>query len=281
MVLISVDLPQPFGPRMAACSPAWMRRVMSWRTVLSPRITVMLWKSSKALLVAGCWWLVRRSVASAGLRCIHREYTANMLKRTLIFSFVMSASLAFGQGDSNTVTVTASQSVNLQPDQVVFGVYVTTSINASLDDVLAALKGSGITIANLSGIGNGSGIPLGILPGNPQPTPTIQWSFVLGVPFAQMKATVTALTSLQQSIMQANSGFTLSFSVQGTQVSASLQQSQVCSIPGLIADATTQASKLASAARLNLGSIAAMSSAGSNPVYSSCALTVKFAVTRF
>ena len=220
-----------------------------------------------------------------------------MLKRTLIFSFVMSASLAFGQGDSNTVTVTASQSVNLQPDQVVFGVYVTTSINASLDDVLAALKGSGITIANLSGIGNGSGIPLGILPGNPQPTPTIQWSFVLGVPFAQMKATVTALTSLQQSIMQANSGFTLSFSVQGTQVSASLQQSQVCSIPGLIADATTQASKLASAARLNLGSIAAMSSAGSNSgiafetisgafssqltVPQSCALTVKFAVTRF
>jgi uncharacterized protein YggE len=220
-----------------------------------------------------------------------------MLKRTLIFSFVMSASLAFGQGDSNTVTVTASQSVNLQPDQVVFGVYVTTSINASLDDVLAALKGSGITIANLSGVGNGSGIPLGILPGNPQPTPTIQWSFVLGVPFAQMKATVTALTSLQQSIMQANSGFTLSFSVQGTQVSASLQQSQVCSIPGLIADATTQASKLASAAGLNLGSIAAMSSAGSNSgiafetisgafssqltVPQSCALTVKFAVTRF
>ncbi len=46
-----------------------------------------------------------------------------MLKRTLILSFLMSASLAFGQGDSNTVTVTASQSVNLQPDQVVFGVF--------------------------------------------------------------------------------------------------------------------------------------------------------------
>jgi len=174
---------------------------------------------------------------------------------------------------------------------------VTASINASLDDVLAALKGSGITIANLSGVINGSGIPFGIFPGNPQPTPTIQWSFGLGVPFAQMKATVTALTSLQQSIMQANSGFILSFSVQGTQVSASLQQSQTCSIPGLITDATAQASKLASAAGLNLGSIVAMSSAGSNSrvafetisgafssqltVPQNCALTVKFAVTRF
>jgi uncharacterized protein YggE len=219
-----------------------------------------------------------------------------MLKRTLILSFLMSAALAFGQVEANTVTVTASQSVNLQPDQVLFGVYVTASINASLDDVLAALKGSGITIADLSGVGNGSVIPFGILPGNPQPTPTIQWSFALGVPFAQMKATVTALTSLQQSIMQANSGFTLTFSVQGTQVSAGLQQSQTCSVAGLIADATAQAQKLASAAGLNLGSILAMSSGASSPLYSvetvgaiasqltvpqSCALTVKFAVTRF
>jgi hypothetical protein len=210
-----------------------------------------------------------------------------MLKRTLILSFLMSASLAFGQVEANTVTVTASQSVNLQPDQVAFGVSVTTPINASLDDVLAALKGSGITIANFSGVNSTFTIPTGILPVNPlnpQPTPTIQWSFSLSVPFAQMKATVTELTGLQKSIMQANSGLTLSFSVQGTQVSASLLQSQTCSIPGLISDATAQAQKLASAAGLNLGSIVAMSSAASSPVYSftsSCALTVKFAVARF
>jgi uncharacterized protein YggE len=219
-----------------------------------------------------------------------------MLKRILVLSFVMSVSLLFGQVDSNTVTVTASQSVNLQPDQVVFAVSVTASINSSLDDVLAALKGSGITIANLSGVGNGSLIPIGILPGNPQPSATIQWSFTVGVPFSQMKATVTALTSLQQSITQANSGFTLSFSVQGTQVSSSLQLSQTCSIAGLVADATAQAQKLASAAGLNLGSILAMSSGASAPIYSfesvgaltsqlalpqSCVLTVKFAVTRF
>jgi hypothetical protein len=112
-----------------------------------------------------------------------------------------------------------------------------------------------------------------------------------------MKATVTALTGLEQSNLQPNSGFTLSFSVQGTQVSSALQQSQVCSIPGLIADATAQASKLASAAAgLNLGSIVAMTSGTSSPVYGieylgalssqftapqSCTLTVKFAVTRF
>ena len=125
--------------------------------------------------------------------------------------------------------------------------------------------------------------------------------FRIGRSIRADESDVTALTSLQQSITQANSGFTLSFSVQNAQVSTTLLQSQSCSIPGLIADATAQAQKLAGADGLNLGSILAMSSNTSSPVASnsvpvaiagsfvsseltvpqSCALTVKFAVTRF
>lgn len=212
----------------------------------------------------------------------------------------MSASLLFGQLDSNSIKVTASQSLNLQPDQVLFAVYVTTPLTASLDDVLAAVKGAGITSVNFSGVNSSAAAQLCLGTGS-QPTPSEQWAFGLPVPFAQMKATVSALTSLQQSIGQANSGFTLSFSVQNAQVSTSLLQSQACSIPGLISDATAHAQKLASAAGLTLGSILAMSSNVSNPVANnsvpvatigtfssgalttpqSCALTVKFAVTRF
>jgi hypothetical protein len=223
-----------------------------------------------------------------------------MLKRTLILGFLLSASLAFGQLDSNSITVTASQSVNLQPDQVLFAVYVSTPLTASLDDVLAAVKGAGITSANFSGVYSSATAQSGTGTGNGQP-PAEQWAFGLAVPFAQMKATVTALTSLQQSITQASSGFTLSFSVQSAQVSTSLLQSQSCNIPGLIADATAQAQKLAAAAGLNLGSILAMSSNTSSPVANNsvpvaniglissgilttpqgCALTVKFTVTRF
>src|ERR1039457_2152441 len=188
-----------------------------------------------------------------------------MLKRTLALSFVMSASLAFGQLDSNSITVTASQSGNLQPDQVLFAVYVTTPLTASLDDVLAAVKGAGITSANFSGVYSSATAQSGTGTGNGQP-PAEQWAFGLAVPFAQMKATVTTLTSLQQSTMQANSGFTLSFSVQSAQVSTSLLQSQSCNIPGLIAEATAQAQKLAAAAGLNLGSILAMSSNTSSAV---------------
>jgi uncharacterized protein YggE len=223
-----------------------------------------------------------------------------MLKHTLIFGFVMSAALAFGQLESNSVTVTASQSVNLQPDQVLFAVYVTTGLTASLDDVLAAVKGVGITSANFSGVSSAAAGQLSIGTGLP-PAPTDQWAFGLPVPFAQMKATVTALSSLQQSIAQTNSGFTLSFAVQSAQVSTSLLQSQACNIGALISDATAQAQKLATAAGLNLGSILAMSSSTSSPVANnsvpvavlgtfssiagttlqSCALTVKFGLTRF
>jgi hypothetical protein len=222
----------------------------------------------------------------------------------LISTFSISASLLFGQLDSNTVTVTASQSMNVQPDQALFAVYVTTPLTASLDDVLAAVKGAGITSANFSGVGAAVGA-VQLLPcGNavaPLPAPSIEWAFGLSVPFAQMKATVTALTGLQQSIMQANTGFTLYFSVQGAQISTSLLQSQTCNIAGLIAEATAQAQKLASAAGLNLRSILALSSSISSPVANNsvpvaiagafassqltvpqgCALTVKFSVTRF
>jgi hypothetical protein len=100
-----------------------------------------------------------------------------MLKHTLIFGLLMSASVLFGQVDSNTVTVTSSQSTNVQPDQVLFAVSVTTSLNSTLDDVLAALKGSGITIANFSGVSSAFAIPTGIGITNQQSTPTLQWSF--------------------------------------------------------------------------------------------------------
>ncbi len=229
-----------------------------------------------------------------------------MIKRMLIVSFLASGLLLFGQLDSNSVTVTASRSTSLQPDQVVFAVFVGSGLNASLDDVLAAVKGLSITMANFSGVVTGgafgTGIPVVGIPGlTPAPLPPLQWVFALPVPFSKMKDTVSALTSLQQSLAQANNGLTLSFQVQGTTVSAALQQSQTCSIPDLIADARAQAQKLADAAGLNLGSILALSGSTSPPVPNSipsvqlvgfvssnilttphfCAVTVKFAVTRF
>jgi hypothetical protein len=49
--------------------------------------------------------------------------------------------------------VTASQSATAQPDEAVFAVTVTAGIDKSLNNIVAAVSGIGITAANLVQIG--------------------------------------------------------------------------------------------------------------------------------
>lgn len=214
-----------------------------------------------------------------------------MYKSVLVFLPLLFCSLAFGQLDSNSITVSASRNMNLQPDQAIFAVSVQSGISASLDDVVAALQGSGITTGNLSSVSSlQQYLNVGAMPG-------LVWTFSLPVPLTKTKDTVASLTTLQQAVAKLNNGMTLSFSIAGTQVSQQLAQSQTCSIPGLVADATAQAQTLAAAGGLTLGSIIAMSSATSNissstgylaasisysiPAPPPCAMTVKFNTTRY
>ena len=218
------------------------------------------------------------------------------------FALALSVPLAFGQLDSNSLTVTASRSVSLQPDQALFGVFVDSSVTSSLDDILAALQGSGITAANFSGVNTAPTAIAGVGPLPPTLAPTLEWAFALPVALAKITATVKTLTSLQQSIVQNHSGLTLSFSIVGTQVSQQLQQTQTCVLPDLISDARAQAQKVATAAGAGVGNILALSSpvvttvSNGNSVPISrfpssiasqlvlppvCTVTVKFALVRF
>lgn len=221
------------------------------------------------------------------------------MRRTAVIFMLASCSLAFGQLDSNSITVTASNNVILQPDQAVFSVTVTSPLTTGLDDVLTALAGSGITSANFAGVSTQNVISVIGGPGTQVPPPMLVWSFTLAAPLANTKATVASLTTLQQNIAKANNGLTLSFSIVGMQVSQQLAQSQTCSFSNLIATATMQAQALAAVGGVTLGSILALSSSTSNvtsssnyvgvgavvyeSVYSTpppCAITVKFNVTR-
>ena len=165
---------------------------------------------------------------------------------------LISASLLFGQLESDTVTIQASRSVNLTPDQAAFYVSVTADPTTSLDQIVAALSGVGITASNFSsvygGIGNQS---------------SLQWSFTLATPFSKMKTTIASLTALQRSIGQNNSGRTLEFQVQGTQVSAQAIQSQASAVKDLVADAQAQAQNLAAAAGLAIGPVVSISDGNS------------------
>src|SRR5690348_16326277 len=112
----------------------------------------------------------------------------------LILLFMMFIHDASGQLDANSITVTASRAiVPGQPDQAVFSVLVQSVLGTNLDDVIAALQGSSITVANFSGlsspflnVGTGVGIPTQV----PQ---ALDWSFRFPVPFSKTKDTVTML----------------------------------------------------------------------------------------
>src|SRR5713226_1034340 len=106
-----------------------------------------------------------------------------MLKSTVIALFFSIA--AFAHLDSNSVTVTASRSSNLQPDEVVVDVSVTSSTDASLSDVLAAVQAVGITAANFSRVVSANGYHYD---GNAVvPDLRLQWSFSLNAPLTRIK----------------------------------------------------------------------------------------------
>lgn len=164
--------------------------------------------------------------------------------RTFCFSMLLlvSTSLGFGQ---QSLTVTASRSISLQPDQVVFGLSVTSGLNTGLDEVLAALGGAAISAADLIIVSSSN-------------SQVMQWTFRLNVPLSKMKDTSALLMGLQQTIAQNKSGLTLTFNVQGTQVSPQLQVSDQCPIADLVADARAQAQKIVNTTGGTIGPILAL-----------------------
>jgi hypothetical protein len=185
--------------------------------------------------------------------------------RGLLAALVLAHSPLFGQLGSGSVVVTSSQSSNLQPDQAVFSVTVGSGIDRGLDQIISALAGTGISAANLSGLSFQSSTGIQAAP--------LDWDFQLIVPLANIKSTTASLTSLQRTIAQNTGGFTLSFSLEGTQVSAG--QSQTCDFGSLMNDARSRAQNIAGAAGFNPGAVAGVTGSISQSV-PDCQATVTF-----
>lgn len=164
----------------------------------------------------------------------------------LLFTSILTSGLLLAQSGSNTVTVTASQNSNSQPDQAIFNVTVGSGIDKSLDDIVKSVTSVGITAADLTGIGFP---PLQAAP------PQLQWSFQFSVALSAIKQTTASLAALQAAIAQ--SGGSLSFSVSGTQSSSA--QALSCDFAGLIANAQAQAQASAAAAGSAAGRITGIS----------------------
>jgi uncharacterized protein YggE len=194
--------------------------------------------------------------------------------RYVLLLTLLSAALAFAQPSPNTLTVTATRTASVQPDQVVFGVSVTSPLTASQGDVIAALQGSGITAANFSSIYTSQTFS----PNSNQLVSVLQWNFTITVPIANLKSTIDTFTGLQMVLSKSKTGLSLSFNVQGMQASAQAQRAQPCSLSGLISDARAQALKIANAASATLGNIVGLSNAVSDTA-ALCSATVTFGLT--
>jgi hypothetical protein len=188
--------------------------------------------------------------------------------------------LAFAQLTPNSITVTASRDAGARPDTVRFGVSIAAATTATMDDVIAAAQGSGASAANFSGVSYYSS-------NNSLP---VTWRFSTAAPLSELKARIGLLTALENSLAK-DRKFDLSFSVQGSEVSA---QAQGCVMLDLISDARAQAAKIASGAGMTVGAVQAISGAVTSSAASTggiggvatvltptCSITVKFALGGF
>lgn len=181
---------------------------------------------------------------------------------------VASALVAAGQTDANSLTITAYRSVAVQPDQLVFAVTVSSGMNTGLEEVLAALTGSGVAAGNLQGVYSYT---------DSKNQTTLDWTFTLPVAISEAKTTIALLEGLRQTIGTRNPGLRLTYQSQGTQVSAQLQRSQQCPLSDLIADARAQAQRLVSgAAGLSVGPILALSDGSNGAVLAQRFVAVDF-----
>ncbi|HEY6390432.1 MAG TPA: hypothetical protein VIX89_04075 [Bryobacteraceae bacterium] len=162
--------------------------------------------------------------------------------RSLWLGILLAAveSLAFGQLDSDTLTVSASRPLNAKPDQLVLTLNVTTPVSTGLDEVVASLKSVGITAANFSYVSS------------PRDNATLSWSFTLAVPFSKVPATAVQLMARN-----------VQFYPRNFQVSAASLPAQQCQVPVLMADVKASAKNLADAAGLVVGEVVAMSDVSS------------------
>src|ERR1700722_3123975 len=96
---------------------------------------------------------------------------------------LLAAAPVFAQLDSHTLAISATRSITPQPDQVVFGLSVSSTASTTLDQVVGALSGLGVTDANLNGISNSG---------------PLQWSFTLVEPLSKLSTTIALLIKIEQ-----------------------------------------------------------------------------------
>ena len=163
---------------------------------------------------------------------------------------------AFAQSDG--ISITVSQNVDLPPDAIYFALAIVTEPDATVDDVLAASQSLGLTVQSLGSVT--------LQQYGPSVGQTrLAYAFNLSVPYAKFKETNEKLATVRRTMAAATPPMELQ--VYGISVAPSetaREQARLSALPPLFDDARKRADQLAKAAGATLGPILGVNEAWAN-----------------
>lgn len=198
------------------------------------------------------------------LRTFARRLDGTVIRSAagLLISSIM---LAQSAADTNTLTVQASRTVRLTPEQATFSVRISTGTETSVAQVLSSVRSIGLDANAFQDVTTGFRSVL-TLSRTPQQVPSLDYTFQLSVPFGKLNETIGAIDALQKTLATDRKWDT-SYSLTGLQASTSTaEESRQRALPELFADARRKAEGLAKSAGVGVGSIRNISETTSFPV---------------
>ncbi len=161
-----------------------------------------------------------------------------------LWILLAAATAAFGQLDSNTITITASSTPAAQTSNATIQVDVLLSQASTLQDAVNVVQGAGFTADNFTYVSSSSYAYL--LQVSAAPAPTVDWSLSRTVSATEVPSVLAALEAASKN----QPSGTLSYTVSNAPVSQ-----PDCVYTALIGAAQSQARKVADAAGVKLGGI--------------------------
>jgi uncharacterized protein YggE len=170
-----------------------------------------------------------------------------MTREKSALCFLLFSALLHGQTDA--LSVTATKTVDLAPDEMTFNVVVLADQDTTLEQVLQVVKAAGVTANNLGGVGSSQF--------GPSPNQSrLVYQFTLTTPLTKFKDALDGFTAVRRGLLANSSSMELQTNVIAiTPTEAAREQARLLATTDLIADARKKADALAKAAGLTLGPI--------------------------
>jgi len=183
------------------------------------------------------------------------------MKRVTLLLFAASLA-ALGQTTTDGISTSASKTIIVPPDEAVFNVVATTTVDVLEQQVVEALQDTGITAQNLVSLASSQDYYVPVPPQPPRPS-QLYYQFGVTVPFAKMRETIDKLEALRKKLPANFSD--LQFTSQANASQKIVDDARRNLIPQLMAEARRKAEFLANAANVNLGNIQSVSDSSSLP----------------